>query len=121
MVDSTDAELEWEQEEISADIAYNLHESMRLLSAVSRQFAGKCVNGIEANQQQCRDYVERSLMLATNLSKHIGYDKAAEVAKAAQESGQSLREVVLKKGYLDEQTVDEALSPESMLAPGKSP
>ncbi len=98
-------------------IAHNLHESMRLLSAVSREFASKCVSGIEANEAQCREYVERSLMLATNLSKHIGYDKAAEVAKAAQESGKSLREVVLEKGFLDEKTVDQALSPESMLSP----
>lgn len=101
-------------------IAYNLLESIRLLAAVCRQFSSKCIRGIEVNVGQCREYVERSLMLATNLSRHIGYDKAAEVAKTAQERGLTLREVVLERGYLDEETVDAALSPYSMLSPERA-
>ncbi len=96
-------------------IAYSLHESITGLANGSRVFAERCVDGLEADVEQCRTLVDRSLMLVTALNPHIGYDRAAQVAKEAHASGRTLREVVLAKGWLDAATLDEALDPRSMV------
>jgi fumarate hydratase class II len=81
-------------------MAYNLLQSIDLLASGSRNFAEKCVAGIEAQEEKCREYVEKSLALATYLVPKLGYDKAASLAKMAHESGQSIREVALEEGIL---------------------
>jgi len=96
-------------------IAYALHESIHVLGNGAQVFAEKCVAGITVNEEQCRAFVERSLMLVTALNPHIGYDNAARVAKKAFAENKTLKEVVLEEGLMDEATLDKALDPMSMV------
>ena len=96
-------------------IAYSLHESITCLAHGSEVFAARCVDGLEVNIDRCQELVDQSLMLATALNPHIGYDRAAQVAKAAHASGRTLREVVLERGWLDAETLDQALDPHRMV------
>jgi fumarate hydratase class II len=89
-------------------IARNLLESIRLLANTSRLFAEKCVDGIEANLEGCERSAEGTLAVATALNPYIGYDKAAEIVKAASASGGTLRETAREHG-VDEETLDQAL------------
>ncbi len=98
-------------------IAQSLHESITCLSNGAKVFAERCVKGLEANREHCRELVDSSLMLVTALNPYIGYDKAAEVAKTAFAENKTLREVVLEKGLLDEATLDLALNPMDMVHP----
>ena len=101
-------------------IAYALHESVHVLANGARQFADACVAGLEADEARCRELVDRSLMLVTALNPRIGYDAAAAVAKEALASGKTLKEVVLAKGLMTAEALDEALNPEGMTKPGES-
>jgi fumarate hydratase, class II len=78
------------------------------------------VAGIEADASRCREHMERSLMLVTALTPHIGYDAAAKAGQQALATGQSLREVVLAARLLDADTLDRALDPMAMTRPGGS-
>ena len=82
-------------------MARNLLDSIKLLSSASRLLAEKCVDGIEANREQCESYAELTLSAATALNPYIGYDKAAEIVKKAAASGRSLREVAREEGVED--------------------
>jgi fumarate hydratase, class II len=101
-------------------IAFALHEAIRCLGNAARVFSEKCVRGIEADVQRCRELVQRSLMLVTALNPHIGYDAAAAVAKEAFNSGKTLREVVLARGLMTAEAVDRALEPSAMTRRGES-
>jgi fumarate hydratase class II len=92
-------------------------QSSRLLADGSRSFEEHCARGIEANEKRIRELLERSLMLVTALSPHIGYDKAAEIAKKAHREGSTLREAALRLGYVKEEEFDRWVRPESMLGP----
>jgi len=83
-------------------IAYNLLQSIFLLSTASKVFSEKCVGGITANREVCGAYIERSLALATGLVPHIGYDRAAAIAKKAHETGNTIREIALQENVLPE-------------------
>lgn len=96
-------------------MAHSLHESIRCLANAMRVFADRCVKGIEADSEQCDLLVRRSLMLVTALNPHIGYDKAAEVAKRAYKENKTLREVVLEEGLMEASELDQALDPSTML------
>ena len=97
-------------------IARNVLDSIRLLSAASRLFAEKCVEGIEANRETCEHYAELTLSAATALNPYIGYDKATEIVKEAATSGRSLREVAREAG-VDEETLEKALDYHAMADP----
>jgi fumarate hydratase class II len=97
-------------------IARNVLDSIRLLSAASRLFAEKCVDGIEANRETCERYAELTLSAATALNPYIGYDKATEIVKEAAASGRSLRDVAREAG-VDEETLDAALDYRAMANP----
>jgi fumarate hydratase class II len=97
-------------------IARNLLESIRLLAAVSRLFAEKCVQGIEANRENLERYAELTLSAATALNPYVGYDKASEIVKEAAASGRSLREVAREAG-VPEDVLDEALDYRRMAKP----
>ncbi|RJP81089.1 MAG: class II fumarate hydratase [Desulfobacteraceae bacterium] len=85
-------------------MAHNILYSIRLLSTSTRVFAEKCVSGIVADRAACNAYVERSLALVTYLVPEIGYDRSAEIAKIAFETGRTIREVVIeKKLFSDDQ------------------
>jgi fumarate hydratase class II len=95
-------------------IAYALHESVHCLANAAAVFAERCVRGLEANEDRCRELVDRSLMLVTALTPFLGYDAAAAVAKEALQENRTLREVVLAKKLLDVRTLDRALDPRGM-------
>ncbi|MBI4171174.1 MAG: class II fumarate hydratase [Actinobacteria bacterium] len=97
-------------------MARNLLQSIKLLASASRLLAEKCVDGIEANREQCESYAELTLSAATALNPHIGYDKAAEIVKAAAASGRSLRETAREAG-VSEEILDEALDYRAMAKP----
>jgi fumarate hydratase, class II len=93
---------------------YNFMHSVRLLTDTSHMFVEFCVEGMEANLQRINEYVEKCLMLVTALNQHIGYDKAAKLAKTAHQKGLSLREANRELGYLTEEEFDRYMRPEKM-------
>ena len=97
-------------------LAKNILESITLLANASRLFAEKCVDGIEANREQCERYAELTLSAATALNPYIGYDKGTEIVKEASKSGKSLREVAREAG-VEESVLDEALDYRKMAKP----
>ncbi len=97
-------------------MARNLLQSISLLAAASRLLDEKCVQGIEANREQCERYAELTLSAATALNPYIGYDKATEIVKKASSSGRSLREVAREEGVSDD-VLDEALDYRKMARP----
>jgi fumarate hydratase, class II len=97
-------------------LARNLLDSIKLLASASRLLAEKCVDGIEANREQCERYAELTLSAATALNPYIGYDKATEIVKKAASSGRSLREVAREEG-VDEGILDQALDYRAMAKP----
>jgi fumarate hydratase class II len=100
-------------------IIHNFLQSVRLLSDACRSFNDHCVAGIRPNIEQIARHVGNSLMLVTALSPHIGYDKAAQVAKKAHQEGTTLREAALALGFLDGDTFDRLVRPEQMIGPGE--
>jgi len=103
-------------------MARNLLESIRLLAAVSRLFADRCVAGLVANVEVARAYAESSPAIVTPLNRYLGYDEAAAVAKQALAEGKTIRAVVLERGHvaagrLTEQQLDEALDVLRMTRP----
>jgi fumarate hydratase class II len=99
-------------------LAHCMLQSIRLLADASRSFADKCVAGIQANEGRIRELMERSLMLVTALAPHIGYDKAAAIAKAAHKNGTTLREEAVRLGHLAGEEFDRLVRPERMVRPG---
>jgi fumarate hydratase class II len=95
-------------------LAHNFLQSADLLANVSAVFAEKFVAELEANEEHCREQVERSMALATALNPAIGYDAASKVAKQALAEGKTVREVAVEEGYLTEEEADEVLDPERM-------
>ncbi|AGN78217.1 MULTISPECIES: class II fumarate hydratase [Pseudomonas] len=99
-------------------IIHNLLQSIELLADGCRNFQLHCVAGIEPDAEQMAAHLERGLMLVTALNPHIGYDKAAEIAKKAYSEGKTLREAALELKYLTNEQFDQWVRPENMLAPG---
>jgi fumarate hydratase class II len=98
-------------------IAYDLLESIELLAAASRNFAERCILGLEANGTRLRDSLERSLALATALTPEIGYERATELAKAAYNSGRTIREVAEEQSGIPKEKLAELLDPMNMVGP----
>ncbi|MFC0297517.1 class II fumarate hydratase [Geobacillus jurassicus] len=96
-------------------IAYNAIQSVQLLGDAIRSFDERCAQGMEVNEAKMKEYVERSLMLVTALSPHIGYDRAAEIAKLAHREGLTLKEAALKTGYVTAEQYEEWVRPEKMI------
>ncbi len=95
-------------------INFNLLQSIDILKNVIKVFADKCVTGIKANTERCKELTEQSIGLATILNPHIGYEAAASVAKEAIAAGKTIREVVIKKGLLSKEEIDRVFDPFSM-------
>ncbi len=95
-------------------IAYNILFSMEILKNFLPLFTGKCIEGITANTERCREYFENSPALATILNPYIGYLKAAEVSKEAVERGVTIRQIILEKGLRDVKTLESILDPSSI-------
>ncbi len=95
-------------------IAANVLQSAGLLGDACVSFADKCAVGIQANRPVIQQHLENSLMLVTALNTHIGYDKAAKIAKTAHAEGSTLREAALKLGYVTNEEFDTWVRPEDM-------
>jgi fumarate hydratase class II len=91
-------------------MARNLLESIRLLANVSRVFADKCIDGIKANEEVCKQYAESSPSIGTSLTPYIGYEKVADITKESIKSGRSIREIVLEQGLMSDDELDKALN-----------
>jgi len=96
-------------------IAYNFVQSVRLLADGMASFEEHCVRGIEANSARIAELMERSLMLVTALTPHIGYDRAAEIAKKAQREGSTLKQAALAIGYVTDEEFDCWVQPMNMV------
>jgi fumarate hydratase class II len=107
-------------------IARNVLESIRLIANVSTAFADRCVAGIEANVERCREYAESSPSIVTPLNHYVGYDEAAKIAKQALAERKTIREVVIERGHVEsgaitEDKLDEVLDVLSMTRPAGQP
>jgi fumarate hydratase class II len=103
-------------------MARNVLESIRLLANVSRLLADRCVDGIEADEERCREYAESSPSVVTPLNRYIGYEAAAKVAKQSLAQRRTIRDVVIDLGYVErgeltEEQLDEALDVLRMTRP----
>ena len=100
-------------------IAYNILQSLKLLSDGCRSFTKNAIIGIKPNHDRINHNLHNSLMLVTALNPHIGYDKAAKAAKKAFKDQSSLREAVIKLGFLSAEDFDKYINPEDMIHPKK--
>jgi fumarate hydratase, class II len=98
-------------------IIHNFLHSVRLLSDGCRSFDEHCASGIEPNRERIAEYVQNSLMLVTALNPHIGYDKAAQIAKTAHKQGSSLKEAAVSLGFVTPEQFDEWVVAENMTHP----
>lgn len=99
-------------------IAHSLLEMLDLLHNAVGIFIDKCVNGIEADGDRCRELVERSFTLVTALTGYIGYERASEVAKTCAATGKTVRQVLEEENLLHPEQIDHILSVEAMTRPG---
>jgi len=99
-------------------LIHNFLQSVRLLADGCASFEEHCARGIEANAARIAELVEGSLMLVTALVPHIGYDRAAEIAKKAHREGSTLKEAALALGYVGAEDFERWVRPEAMTRPG---
>ena len=100
--------------------AYNLLQSIEILSTASQNFSDQCISGLRSTERG-PDMVEQGLAIVTTLVPHIGYDKSAAIAKEAQQTGKTIREVAREKTNLSETDLERILDPKSMTEPGLGP
>jgi fumarate hydratase class II len=98
-------------------LAHNFLQSVRLLADGIHSFDAHCASGIEANQERIAELMSRSLMLVTALAPHIGYDRAAQIAKQAHKQGGTLKETALALGYVSAEQFEQWVRPEQMIRP----
>jgi len=101
-------------------IAYNLLQNLDLLAKASRVFAEKCIVGIRANVEQCRQYAERSVSLVTGLAPVLGYDAAARVFKRAVQEDKTIRQILVEEGDIPAERLDEMLDLWQMTRGGRT-
>src|SRR5437764_812884 len=101
-------------------MAHDLLESIRLLANAVDAFCEKCVMGIVANEERCRELVELSMAMVTSLSPKIGYDRAAEIAKESAKTGRTVRQIAREGKVLADEELERALDPIKMTEPGGS-
>lgn len=92
-------------------------ESVKLLANVSNVFVDKLLDGLEVNEERCRELIDQSLMMVTSLAPKVGYEKSAALAKEAFKTGQTIRQLCLDQNILPEDELDELLDPDSMTRP----
>ncbi|WP_232429418.1 class II fumarate hydratase [Noviherbaspirillum autotrophicum] len=98
-------------------IAHNFLQSVRLLADGMQSFDTHCARGIEANRERIAQLMERSLMLVTALAPHIGYDRAAQIAKQAHRTGTTLKQAALELGFVSEADFERWVRPQEMTGP----
>ena len=98
-------------------IIHNILQSIEIMSDSAKTFSKYCVKGIKADKKRIKYLLDNSLMLVTALAPKIGYDKAANIAKAAHKKGTTLREEVIKAGLINEKEYDKIMNPKEMIKP----
>ncbi len=98
-------------------IAHNILQSIDLIADSTKNFAIYCVKGIKANKKKIKSHLDNSLMLVTALVPHIGYDKAAKIAKTALKNGTTLKHETLKTGLVNEKNYEKIVDPKKMIYP----
>ena len=98
-------------------LAFSLLQSITILADACGSFEEHCVRGIEPNLKRINEHLNNSLMLVTSLNRHIGYDKAAQLALKAWREDKTLKETALELGFLTESEFDEWVRPEQMIGP----
>lgn len=101
-------------------IAYNLLESIRLLTSAVDNFNQRCIGGLVADQKRCEEMIEKSLALVTALTPEMGYEEAARIAQKAYAQNKTIREAVMEEGLFSTQELNRLLDPRSMIAPVKT-
>ena len=101
-------------------VFYCMFQSIDTLAYAVQTFVENCVSGITANETRCRYLVENSVGVITAICPHVGYQKAADIAKQAIKTGESVRELILKEGLLTEEELNEIMDPVNMTEPGIS-
>jgi fumarate hydratase class II len=96
-------------------IVFGVLQSIRLLADGAKSFEAHCARGIEADRERIDELVRRSLMLVTALNPHIGYDRAAQIAKRAHREGTTLREAAIASGFVTGEQFDAWVRPEAMV------
>lgn len=95
-----------------------MFQSIDTLAYAVKTFVDNCVTGITANENRCRYLVENSVGIITAICPHVGYKAAADIAKEAIKTGESVKDLILKKGILTEEELNCIMDPESMTEPG---
>jgi aspartate ammonia-lyase len=98
-------------------IAYNLFNSINMMKNAFETLAYTCVDGITANPERCKSLVLNSIGLVTALNPYLGYENSTMVAKEALQTGGSVYDIVLEKGLLAKEELDEIIKPENMIQP----
>ena len=96
-------------------IISNILESIEILSKGMMSFSQNAIQGLQVNKERISNLLEQSLMLATALTPHLGYDKAAEIAKIAYKNNQTIREVLEQGKYLNKEDIDKFLNFQNMI------
>jgi len=99
-------------------LVFNLHQSLHMMNQVFAAFKDYCIEGIEANIDVCKKYVDRSVGIITALNPHVGYKAASKVAKEAIETGMPIRDIIKRDGILSDVAMDQILDPFEMTRPG---
>jgi aspartate ammonia-lyase len=99
-------------------IAWNALHASAILREAMRSLTARCVDGIRADADRCRELLERSTAAATALSPYIGYAKTAELAVAAVQSGRTVRDLAVERQLLTREELDRILTPEALTRPG---
>ena len=101
-------------------IFYNMFQSIETLTFAVRTLVDNCIKGITANEERCRQLVDRSVGIITAICPYVGYERAAEVAKEAIRTGANIRDLILRDKLLSEEELDQILNPYAMTEPGIS-
>jgi aspartate ammonia-lyase len=99
-------------------MAWNALHASRILGSAMRVFVSRCIDGIVADEERCRELLDRSTAVATALSPYIGYAATADIAKESVKTGRPVRELVRERKLIPERELDAILSPEGMTSPG---
>jgi aspartate ammonia-lyase len=102
-------------------MAYDLLHGLMILKNACITLTSRCITGITANREVCRGYIERSIGLVTALNPVLGYEKSAAIAKEALKTGGNVYDLVLEKGWLSKEQLDDMLKPENMTDPRQIP
>lgn len=99
-------------------MAFNMFNSMKFLTNAVNGFVDKLLKDLEPNRQQCQHWLDRSVGVVTALLPHIGYEKSAQLAKEAYNTGRPIREIILEQGIMTRERLEEVMAPMAMTSPG---